>query len=195
MGGGGPSFSAAPVPPPPAPIDYDKMARASIRVAQAQTAAEEAAIKRLYPEYIKMQFGTADQLSRNLDNQYSQFARQTILDEMGRDMGPSALENQMRELGANAMSYRPDQVSVPTNIREIFGVNAQRVGDVRAREVGAGALGQSLVGEAMNRVASGGRLSAEASRDAVQSARAGMAARSRKSRAKNSVRRSASSRP
>jgi hypothetical protein len=153
------------------------MARASIRVAQAQTAAEEAAIKRLYPEYIKMQFGTADQLSRNLDNQYSQFARQTILDEMGRDMGPSALENQMRELGANAMSYRPDQVSVPTNIREIFGVNAQRVGDVRAREVGAGALGQSLVGEAMNRVASGGRLSAEASRDAVQSARAGMAAR------------------
>ena len=177
MGGGGPSFSAAPVPPPPAPIDYDKMARASIRVAQAQTAAEEAAIKRLYPEYIKMQFGTADQLSRNLDNQYSQFARQTILDEMGRDMGPSALENQMRELGANAMSYRPDQVSVPTNIREIFGVNAQRVGDVRAREVGAGALGQSLVGEAMNRVASGGRLSAEASRDAVQSARAGMAAR------------------
>ncbi len=193
MGGGGPSFSAAPVPPPPAPIDYDKMANASIRVARAQTREEEAAIKRLYPEYIRMQFGTADQLSRNLDNQYSQFARQTILDEMGRDMGPSALENQMRELGANAMSYRPDQVSAPTNIRnvranlanaaqmgpvrDVRGVNAQRVGDVRAREVGAGALGQSLVGEAMNRVASGGRLSAEASRDAVQSARAGMAAR------------------
>jgi hypothetical protein len=153
------------------------MANASIRVAQAQTREEEAAIKRLYPEYISMQFGTADQLSRNLDNQYSQFARQTILNEMGRDMGPSALENQMRALGANAMSYRPDQISAPTNIREVRGINAQRVGDVRAREVGAGALGQSLVGEAMNRMASGGRLSAEASRDAVQSARAGMAAR------------------
>jgi hypothetical protein len=91
------------------------------------------------------------------------------------------------------MSYRPDQISAPTNIRnvranlanaaqmgpvrDVRGVNAQRVGDVRAREVGAGALGQSLVGEAMNRVASGGRLSAEASRDAAQSARAGMAAR------------------
>ena len=193
MGGRSSSPAPQPVPPPPAPIDYDKMAEASIRVARAQTAEEEAAIKRLYPEYIRMQFGTADQLSRNLDNQFSQFARQTILDEMGRDMGPSALENQMRGLGANAMSYRPDQVSAPTNIRnvranlanaaqmgpvrDVRGVNAQRVADVRAREVGAGALGQSLVGEAMNRVASGGRLSAEASRDAVQSARAGMAAR------------------
>ncbi len=193
MGGKSSSPAPQPVPAAPAPIDYDAMANASIRVANAQSAAEEAAIKRLYPEYIRMQFGTADQLSRNLDNQFSQFARQTILDEMGRDMGPSALENQMRALGASAMSYRPDQISAPTNIRnvranlasaaqmgpvrDVRGVNAQRVADVRAREVGAGALGQSLVGEAMNRVASGGRLSAEASRDAVQSARAGMAAR------------------
>ncbi len=193
MGGKSSSPAPQPVPAAPAPIDYNAMAEASIRVARAQSAEEEAAIKRLYPEYIRMQFGTADQLSRNLDNQFSQFARQTILDEMGRDMGPSALENQMRALGANAMSYRPDQISAPTNIRnvranlanaaqmgpvrDVRGVNAQRVGDVRAREVGAGALGQSLVGEAMNRVASGGRLSAEASRDAVQSARAGMAAR------------------
>jgi hypothetical protein len=154
------------VPAAPAPIDYNKMAEASIRVAQAQSAAEEAAIKRLYPEYIRMQFGTADQLSRNLDNQYSQFARQTILDEMGRDMGPSALENQMRALGASAMSYRPDQISAPTNIRE-----------VRSEAVGAGGLGNSLMGEAQRRVALQGRLSAEAERDATQTARAAMAAR------------------
>jgi hypothetical protein len=196
------------------------MANASIRVARAQSAEEEAAIKRLYPEYIRMQFGTADQLSRNLDNQYSQFARQTILDEMGRDMGPSALESQMRALGASAMSYRPDQISAPTNIRnvranlanaaqmgpvrDVRGVNAQRVGDVRSRDVAAaqmggvaninavnarrvadinaqdvqaGALGGSLMQQAIERSQSGGRLSAEASRDAVQSARAGMAAR------------------
>jgi hypothetical protein len=196
------------------------MAEASIRVARAQSAEEEAAIKRLYPEYIRMQFGTADQLSRNLDNQYSQFARQTILDEMGRDMGPSALENQMRELGASAMSYRPDQISAPTNIRnvranlanaaqmgpvrDVRGVNAQRFGDVRSRDVAAaqmggvaninavnarrvadinaqdvqaGALGGSLMQQAIERSQSGGRLSAEASRDAVQSARSGMAAR------------------
>jgi hypothetical protein len=196
------------------------MANASIRVARAQSAEEEAAIKRLYPEYIRMQFGTADQLSRNLDNQYSQFARQTILDEMGRDMGPSALENQMRGLGASAMSYRPDQISAPTNIRnvranlasaaqmgpvrDVRGVNAQRVADVRSRDVAAaqmggvanvnavnarrvadinaqdvqaGALGGSLMQQAIERSQSGGRLSAEASRDAVQSARSGMAAR------------------
>ena len=182
-----------PVPPPPAPIDYDKMARASIRVAQAQTKAEEEAIKRLYPEYIRMQFGTADQLSGRLDNAASRQARAIAQEELGRDMGPSALEQQFSALGASAMDYRPDQVQAPTDIRnvqalnaqaarmgavrDVQGVNARRVADVRARNVGAGALGGSLLSEAQRRVESGGRLSAEASRDAVQAARAGMAAR------------------
>jgi hypothetical protein len=84
------------VPPPPAPIDYDKMARASIRVAQAQTAAEEAAIKRLYPEYIRMQFGTADQLAGRLDNEYLQRTRGVIGEELQAASAPNAIEAQLQ---------------------------------------------------------------------------------------------------
>ena len=48
--GGSPSMPAPqPLPPAPQPIDYDKMANASIRVAKAQSAEQEASIKRLYP--------------------------------------------------------------------------------------------------------------------------------------------------
>jgi len=155
-----------PVPAAPAPIDYDAMARASIRVAEAQTRAEEESIKRLYPQYIGMQFGTADQLSGRLDNAASQQARAIAQQELGRDMGPSALEQQFSALGASAMDYRPDQVQAPTNIRE-----------VRARNVAAGGLGDSLMGDAQRRVALQGQLSPEASRDATQAARAAMAAR------------------
>jgi len=167
MGGGRPSAPPPqPVPPPPAPIDYDKMANASIRVAREQVAAEEAAIKRLYPEYIGMQFGTANQLASRLDNAASQQARAIAQQELARDMGPSALEQQFSALGASAMNYRPDQVQAPTNIRE-----------VRARNVAAGGLGDSLMGDAQRRVALQGQLSPEASRDATQAARSAMAAR------------------
>jgi hypothetical protein len=81
-----------------------------------------------------------------------------------------------------AMRQRADQVGTPSNIREIgapqvSGVNAARVRDVRTRDVGAGQLGGVLMQQAMERAQSGGRLSAEAERDAVQAARAGMAAR------------------
>lgn len=92
MGGGGPSFSMQPVPPAPAPIDYDKMARASIRVAQAQTKAEEEAIKRLYPEYIRMQFGTADQLAGRLDNEYLAKTRGVIGEELQAASAPNTIE-------------------------------------------------------------------------------------------------------
>ena len=167
MGGGRPSAPAPqPAPPAPAPIDYDKMAAASIRVAEAQTKAEEESIKRLYPQYIGMQFGTADQLSGRLDNAASQQARAIAQQELGRDMGPSALEQQFSALGASAMGYRPDQVQAPADIRE-----------VRARNVAAGGLGDSLMGDAQRRVALQGQLSPEATRDATQAARAAMAAR------------------
>jgi hypothetical protein len=48
---------------------------------------------------------------------------------------------------------------------------------VEARTTEAGALGDRLMTEAMNKVNQGGRLSAEAERDAIQSARGSMAAR------------------
>jgi hypothetical protein len=84
------------VPAAPAPIDYDKMAAASIRVAQAQTREEEAAIKRLYPEYIRMQFGTADQLAGKLDNEYLQRTRGVIGEELQAASAPSAIEAQLQ---------------------------------------------------------------------------------------------------
>jgi hypothetical protein len=108
-GGGGNTYVSQPVPAAPAPIDYDKMAAASIRVAQAQTAAEEAAIKRLYPEYIRMQFGTADQLAGKLDNEYLQRTRGVIGEaQLQRDaeselaLGRSLSPEQQREASQSA---------------------------------------------------------------------------------------------
>jgi hypothetical protein len=119
MGGGGRSAPAPqPVPAAPAPIDYDKMAAASIRVAQAQTAAEEAAIKRLYPEYIKMQFGTADQLAGRLDNDYLARTRGVIGEELQAASAPNAIEAQLQrdaEAGlALGRSLSPEQTREAT---------------------------------------------------------------------------------
>ena len=236
----------------PAPIDYDKMAAASIRVAKESLAAEEEAIQRLYPQYIGMQFDTADQLSRNLDNQYLDTQRQAISGEMARYSGPSDLENQLATLGASSMAVRPDQLSgarvayvermqtaqagpaslvqgpqgySPAEIRaqQINAAQAGPVANVQAASTGApervagtrvagvgpmqsarvspvqnvysrgirasaaeqalmreatggGLLGQ-LQSQAAMDLALGRNLSAEQSRDAIQSARSGMAAR------------------
>lgn len=54
---------------------------------------------------------------------------------------------------------------------------ADNVRDISAGQVGTGALGQTLMNRAMEGVRAGGRLDAEANRDAVQSARQSMAAR------------------
>jgi hypothetical protein len=65
---------------------------------------------------------------------------------------------------ANFVNMRPAALAASTQ-------------DVSAGQVAGGRLGSALMGEAVSRVQSGGRLSAEASRDAVQAARSGMAAR------------------
>jgi hypothetical protein len=96
MGGRSSSPAPQPVPAAPAPIDYDKMAEASIRVANAQSAAEEAAIKRLYPEYIRMQFGTADQLAGRLNNEYLQRTRGVVGEELQAASAPNAIEAQLQ---------------------------------------------------------------------------------------------------
>jgi hypothetical protein len=81
-----------PLPPAPAPIDYDKMAEASIRVAKAQSAEQEAMIKRLYPEYTKLQFQTADQLAGKLDNEYLARTRGVVGEELTAASTPNAIE-------------------------------------------------------------------------------------------------------
>jgi hypothetical protein len=80
----------------PAPIDYDKMAAASIRVAKESLNAEEEAIKRLYPEYIRMQFGTAEQLAGKLDNQYLGRVRDTLDSEIRATQAPNAIEAELQ---------------------------------------------------------------------------------------------------
>ena len=148
MGGGGRSAPAPqPVPAAPAPIDYDKMAAASIRVAEAQTAAEEAAIKRLYPEYIKMQFGTADQLAGKLDNAYLERSRGIIGEELKAASRPSRIEAELQQ---------------------------RALGDLQR---GPTAIQQQLLGDAQRELALGQSPSPEEQRAATQSARSAFAAR------------------
>ena len=98
MGGKGPSAPAPqPVPAAPAPIDYDKMAAASIRVANAQIAAEEESIKRLYPQYTALQFQTADQLAGKLDNEYLKRTRGVVGEELTAASTPNAIEARLMQ--------------------------------------------------------------------------------------------------
>ena len=96
--GGSPSTPAPqPLPPAPTPIDYDKMANASIRVAKAQSAEQEAMIKRLYPEYTKLQFDTADQLAGKLDNEYLARTRGVVGEELTAASTPNAIEARLMQ--------------------------------------------------------------------------------------------------
>jgi hypothetical protein len=100
-----------------------------------------------------------------------------------------ALVNDMKGAKASSSEYNRAQTALGR------GVQAQTVGqrtaatsqagaagmgdvaNVQAGEVGQGAVGQSLMNQALQRANSTGQLSAEASRDATQAARSGMAAR------------------
>jgi hypothetical protein len=96
--GGSPSMPAPqPLPPAPAPINYDKMAAASIRVAKAQSEEQEASIKRLYPEYTKLQFQTADQLAGKLDNEYLARTRGVVGEELTAASAPNTIEARLQQ--------------------------------------------------------------------------------------------------
>jgi len=73
------------------------MANASIRVAREQIKAEEEAVKRLYPEYIRMQFGTADELARRLDNDYLSRTRGVLGEELAAASAPNAIEARLQQ--------------------------------------------------------------------------------------------------
>jgi hypothetical protein len=151
MGGGGRSAPAPqPVPAAPAPIDYDKMAAASIRVAQAQTAAEEAAIKRLYPEYIKMQFGTADQLAGRLDNDYLARTRGVIGEELQAASAPNAIEARLQqdaeaELALGRSLSPEEQRNAQQSARAAFAARGMATGNAAA---GAEILNRDAYGTA-----------------------------------------------
>ena len=136
--GGSPSMPAPqPLPPAPAPIDYDKMAKASIRVAKAQTLEEEAAIKRLYPEYIKMQFGTADQLAGKLDNEYLKRTRGVVGEELTAASAPNAIEARLQQDAESELalgrSLSPEQMREATqSARAAFAARGMATGNAAA---------------------------------------------------------------
>jgi hypothetical protein len=106
--GGSPSMPAPqPLPPAPQPIDYDRMANASIRVAKAQSAEQEASIKRLYPEYTKLQFQTADQLAGKLDNEYLKPVRGVVGEELTAASTPNAIEARLQAGCRSGAGPRP----------------------------------------------------------------------------------------
>ena len=117
--GGSPSAPAPqPLPPPAAPIDYDKMAAASIRVAKAQSEEQEASIKRLYPEYTKLQFQTADQLAGKLDNEYLARTRGVVGEELTAASTPNAIEARLMQDAESELalgrSLSPEQERMAT---------------------------------------------------------------------------------
>ena len=136
--GGTPSMPASqPLPPAPTPIDYDKMSAASIRVARAQALAQEESIKRLYPEYVKMQFGTADQLASKLDNDYLARTRGVVGEELTAASAPNTIEARLQQDAeaelALGRSLSPEQMRQATqSARGAFAARGMATGNAAA---------------------------------------------------------------
>ena len=145
MGGSAPKApKMQPVPEAPKPIDYDKMANASIRVAKESLAAEEEAIKRLYPQYIGMQFDTADKLAGKLDNQYLGRVRGVVDEELAAASTPNTIEAELQRQAETELalgrSLTPEQERAATQ---------QARAGMAARGLGAGT--GALAAEVLNR--------------------------------------------
>ena len=138
MGGKGPSAPPPqPLPPAPAPIDYDKMAAASIRVANAQIAAEEESIKRLYPQYTALQFQTADQLAGKLNNEYLARTRGVVGEELTAASTPNAIEARLQQDAESELalgrSLSPEQQRQATqSARAAFAARGMATGNAAA---------------------------------------------------------------
>jgi hypothetical protein len=136
--GGSPSMPAPqPLPPAPTPIDYDRMAAASIRVAKAQTKEQEESIKRLYPEYTKLQFQTADQLAGKLDNEYLARTRGVVGEELTAASAPNAIEARLMQDAESELalgrSLSPEQQRQATqSARAAFAARGMATGNAAA---------------------------------------------------------------
>jgi len=186
--GGSPSAPAAqPVPPAPEPIDYEKMYSAATKAAREQLIDQEAAIRRLYPDMIGLQLGTARQIAGELDNQYLGRARDVIGSELSAASTPSALEQSITRTATNQLAQGPvaldrkilsaGESAMSTQAPLVMAPSLQKVENVSATTVNPGQLGDSLMSQAASRLNLQGRLSPEAERLAVQQARAGASAR------------------
>ena len=126
--------ASQPLPAAPTPIDYDKMSAASIRVARAQALAQEESIKRLYPEYVKMQFGTADQLAGKLDNDYLARTRGVVGEELTAASAPNTIEARLQQDAeaelALGRSLSPEQMRQATqSARGAFAARGMATGN------------------------------------------------------------------
>jgi hypothetical protein len=192
MGGSAPSA--------PAPINqadvYANAAKYGTQSYKDQLAAQIAA----YPKLEALQLGSVNKLSANLNDAYTGQAKGVIdqtlqqgatsltdtgnrINQLGglnmglaqtayqQAQGPTELDRQIASQGANAANVRPDQVSMPEQMRSVDPLYAQ------ARFTGMGQLGGSLMEAAQSRLANNGQLSAEELRNAGQQAAASYAAR------------------
>lgn len=179
-GSGGATFNV-PQPPKPEPIDYEAMYGAARKYGKLMLGDQTEAALALYPQMVERQFGTADEMARRLDNDYFRQARGIISDEMQAAGGPSAIEAELQRRAVSDLEAGPTAADRQIQAAGLgaMGVQADQVRarQIAADQVGQGTLGQSLMQQAIERSQSGGRLSADAERDAVQSARGAMAAR------------------
>jgi hypothetical protein len=216
MGGGGGKKQKRPQVQHAAPLDYGQIMTQANKAASESYRDQLAAQVEYYPQLESLQLGTVSKLAENLNNSYTQDARNQIGDALSYQgsmegagdqlqgiggligdfalqnylaSGPTAAERNIQALGQGAMGVRADQVVAPGQdaVRNVAAqqVAASRMGDfgraasrdIAAGQVGAGTLGDTLMSRAQTMAQSTGRLSGEAERDAVQSARQGMAAR------------------
>jgi hypothetical protein len=113
------------------------MANASIRVAKAQSAEQEAMIKRLYPEYTKLQFDTADQLAGKLDNEYLARTRGVVGEELTAASTPNAIEARLQQDAESELalgrSLTPEQQRQATqSARGAFAARGMATGNAAA---------------------------------------------------------------
>lgn len=111
-GGGGASFNF-PQPPKPEPIDYEAMYGAARKYGKLMLGDQVEATLGLYPQMTNLQFGTADEMARRLDNDYFRRARGVISDELDTASAPNQIEaelqRQAQEELALGRSLSPEQ--------------------------------------------------------------------------------------
>jgi hypothetical protein len=93
----------------------------------------------------------------------------------GAKASTSEYKRAQTALGRGVQAQTVGQRTAATSRAQAAGMGD--VANVQAGQVGQGVIGQSLMNQALQRANSTGQLSAEASRDATQAARSGMAAR------------------
>lgn len=185
-------------PPQAAPIDYGAIMLQATEAANAQYNNQIAAQIASYPQMEGLQLGTIKKIADNLRNDYTARADTALADataNAGRltlagdrigalagqtdsisadarafAAGPTALDQQIARLGANAMDQRADQVAT-----QAIESNPAETALMREAQ-GFGLLG-TLEQQAATDLGLGRSLSPEQQREAQQSARAGMSAR------------------